>query len=171
MYLLKFGSKYFTPMHRHVIYYWPKLIAYFACSLFRQERWRGDQIFVSRGLLRRAGSTKNRFSHCQRDCEYKISGMSYARQRVSIHNDAEKSIKLLFPRIKINIPSGHYLRILFLPFRSFLQLVGDLDELKKKDYPEITKPMQRLPLGTEVSKGNTCIWFLILYEESVFTMS
>ena len=59
------------------------------------------------------------------------------------------------------------MRIFFLPFRSFLQLVGDLDELKKKDYPEITKPMQRLPLGTEVSKGNTCSWVLILYEEKL----
>ena len=58
----------------------------FPFKFFRQERWGGDQIFVSRGLLRRAGSTKNRFSHCQRDCEYKISGMSYARQRVSIYN-------------------------------------------------------------------------------------
>ena len=49
------------------------------------------------------------------------------------------------------------MRIFFLPFRSFLQLVGDLDELKKKDYPEITREVKRFGLGTEVSKGNT--WF------------
>ena len=79
--------------------------------------------------------------------------MSYARQRVSIYNDDGERYKITI----INAATGNYLRILFLPFRSFLQLVGDLDELKKKDYPEINKPMGGLILKTEVSKGNT--WF------------
>ena len=65
-----------------------------------------------------------------------------------------KDIKLPF---KIDVPTGKYLRILFLPFRSFLQLVGDLDELKKKDYPEITGKIPPLRLDAGVSKGNT--WF------------
>ena len=58
---------------------------------------------------------------------------------------------------RIDVSTGNYLRILFLPFRSFLQLVGDLDELKKKDYPELTDKTGKLILKTEVSKGNT--WF------------
>ena len=58
---------------------------------------------------------------------------------------------------RINVPTENDLRILFLPFRSFLQLVGDLDELKKKDYPEIKGKFDKITLGTEVSKGNT--WF------------
>jgi len=41
---------------------------------------------------------------------------------------------------------------LMLDRESFLQLVGDLDELKKKDYPEITKPIGGLKLGTKVSE-------------------
>ena len=57
----------------------------------------------------------------------------------------------------IDVLTGNYLRILFLRFRSFLQLVGDLDELKKKDYPELSKGIERIKMGTEVSKGNT--WF------------
>ena len=112
MYSLKFGSKYCSQMHKHVIYYWTKLIADFACSSFRQERWGGDQIFVPRGLLRRAGSTKNRFSHCQRDCEYKISGMSYARQRVSICNHDGKRFKIK-TIVRINVRTENYLRIFF----------------------------------------------------------
>ena len=71
-------------------------------------------------------------------------------------------IKLPFPWInsRIDVPTGNYLRILSLPFRSFLQLVGDLDELKKKDYPEIKGKFDKITLGTEVSKGNT--WFPFL---------
>ena len=68
-----------------------------------------------------------------------------------------KDIKSPFLCIKIDVLTGNYLRILFLPFRSFLQLVGDLDELKKKDYPEIKPGIGGLSLKTEVSKGNT--WF------------
>ena len=62
------------------------------------------------------------------------------------------------PFYRIDVLTGNYLKILFLPFRSFLQLVGDLDELKKKDYPEIANKLPPLKL-TEVSKGNT--WFPI----------
>ena len=63
------------------------------------------------------------------------------------------------------------MRILFPPFRSFLQLVGDLDELKKKDYPEVDKKFGKIALGTEVSKGNT--WFPFCMKRMFFenTMS
>ena len=45
-------------------------------------------------------------------------------------------------------------KIQIWPFRSFFQLVGDMDELKKKDYPELNK-MKTLVLGDKkVSKGN-----------------
>ena len=85
--------------------------------------------------------------------------MSNARQRVSIHNDDGKRYKTtIFFNV---VRTGNYLRILFLPFRSFLQLVGDLDELKKKDYPELTDKTGRLILKTEVSKGNTWLPFCI----------
>ena len=69
-----------------------------------------------------------------------------------------KDIKLDY---RIYASTGNYLRILFPPFRSFLQLVGDLDELKKKDYPELTDKTGRLILKTEVSKGNTWLPFCI----------
>ena len=82
--------------------------------------------------------------------------MSYARQRVSIYNDACKRYKITIS-YRIDVSTGNYLRILFLPFRSFLQLVGDLDELKKKDYPEIRPGIAGISLKAEVSKGNT--WF------------
>ena len=71
-----------------------------------------------------------------------------------------KDIKLPFSCINV-VRTGNYLRILFLRFRSFLQLVGDLDELKKKDYPELTDKTGRLILKTEVSKGNTWLPFCI----------
>ena len=86
--------------------------------------------------------------------------MSYARQRVSIYNGVGERSKLPFPCIdfsRIDVSTGNYLRILFPPFRSFLQLVGDLDELKKKDYPEIRPGIAGITLKAEVSKGNT--WF------------
>ena len=67
---------------------------------------------------------------------------------------------------RINVPTENDLRILFLPFRSFLQLVGDLDELKKKDYPEIKGKFDKITLGTEVSKGNT--WFPFLMKRVFF---
>ena len=73
------------------------------------------------------------------------------------------------PFYRIDVLTGNYLRILFLPFRSFLQLVGDLDELKKKDYPEINKPMGGLILKTEVSKGNT--WFPFCMKTNWIKMS
>ena len=73
------------------------------------------------------------------------------------------------PFYRIDVLTGNYLRILFLPFRSFLQLVGDLDELKKKDYPEINKGMGGLVLKTEVSKGNT--WFPFCMKTVFFKMN
>ena len=84
--------------------------------------------------------------------------MSNARQRVSIYDDACKRYKITIS-YRIDVSTGNYLRILFPPFRSFLQLVGDLDELKKKDYPEISKGIERIKMGGEVSKGNTWIPF------------
>ena len=47
-------------------------------------------------------------------------------------------------------------------YRSFFQLVGDLDELKRKDYPEVKK----LTLGDKkVSKGMIVIFTNAIYSD------